>query len=177
MLECSQRWQWLIDLNRPFSQKSIYCSLWCGSLPPPPPPAPPPPPIIYPLKNFDTKTVMQRSKILIGEKKKWNNKWWKNMQEHIQWVIPNSCTNFNILGAIVVENVWQKTVYEETHTYKEKAKAIYLLGILCMPLAHYVYSMPGPSCSKLMMSLVNDSLKFKLSATQIRWNFLPKKCE
>ena len=32
-------------------------------------------------------------------------------------------------------------------------------------LKHY---QPGPSCSKLTMSLVNDSLKFTLSDTQIR---------
>ena len=36
---------------------------------------------------------------------------------------------------------------------------------------------PGPSCSKLTMSLVNDSLKFTSSDTQICWNFLLKKCE
>ena len=33
---------------------------------------------------------------------------------------------------------------------------------------------PGPSCSKLTTSLVNDSLKFKSSDTQICWNFLLK---
>ena len=32
-----------------------------------------------------------------------------------------------------------------------------------------------PSCSKLTTSLVNDSLKFALSDTQICWNFLLKK--
>ena len=32
----------------------------------------------------------------------------------------------------------------------------------------------GPSCSKLTMSLVNDSLKFTLSDTQICWIFLLK---
>ena len=32
-------------------------------------------------------------------------------------------------------------------------------------------AIPGPSCSKLTMSLVNDSLKFTLSDTRIRWNF------
>ena len=35
----------------------------------------------------------------------------------------------------------------------------------------------GPSCSKLTMSLVNDSLKFRSSVTQICRNFLLKKCE
>ena len=34
----------------------------------------------------------------------------------------------------------------------------------------------GPSCSKLTASLVNDSLKFTSSETQIFWNFLLKKC-
>ena len=34
----------------------------------------------------------------------------------------------------------------------------------------------GPSCSKLTTSLVNDSLKFTSSDTQIFWNFLLKKC-
>ena len=34
-----------------------------------------------------------------------------------------------------------------------------------------------PSCSKLTMSLVNESLKFKSSDTQICWNILLKKCE
>ena len=33
----------------------------------------------------------------------------------------------------------------------------------------------GSSCSKLTMSLVNDSLKFTSSDTQICWNFLLKK--
>ena len=36
-------------------------------------------------------------------------------------------------------------------------------------------SWSGPSCSKLTTSLVNDSLKFKWSDTQIYWNFLLKK--
>ena len=35
----------------------------------------------------------------------------------------------------------------------------------------------GPSCSKLTTSLVNDSLKFTSSDTQICCNFLLKKCE
>ena len=33
----------------------------------------------------------------------------------------------------------------------------------------------GPSCSKLKMSLVNDSLKFTSSDTQICWNFFQQK--
>ena len=36
---------------------------------------------------------------------------------------------------------------------------------------------PGSSCSKLTKLLVNDSLKFTSSDTQICWNFLLKKCE
>ena len=44
-------------------------------------------------------------------------------------------------------------------------------------IAHTFARQSGPSCSKLMMSLVNNSLKFTSSDTQICWNFLPKKCE
>ena len=36
------------------------------------------------------------------------------------------------------------------------------------------FTKSAPSCSKLMMSLVNDSLKFTSSDTQICWNFLRK---
>ena len=36
------------------------------------------------------------------------------------------------------------------------------------------YFRPGSSCSKLTMSLVNDSLKFTSSDTQICWNFSAK---
>ena len=35
----------------------------------------------------------------------------------------------------------------------------------------------GPSCSKLTMSLVNDSLKFQMAILQIHCYFLLKKCE
>ena len=37
-----------------------------------------------------------------------------------------------------------------------------------------IFESPGPSCSKLTMSLVNDSLKFRSSGTQICQNFLLK---
>ena len=51
----------------------------------------------------------------------------------------------------------------------------------CLPLSIGIYinnldKQSGPSCSKLTISLVNDSLKFKSSDTQIYWNFLLKKC-
>ena len=48
-----------------------------------------------------------------------------------------------------------------------------LLFIICFRLLYHVNNYflslkkPGPSCSKLTMSLVNDSLKFTLSDTQI----------
>ena len=56
------------------------------------------------------------------------------------------------------------------------------LYILCHPLnisdiSGRVFQTSGPSCSKLTMSLVNDSLKFTSSHTQICWNFLLKICE
>ena len=38
-----------------------------------------------------------------------------------------------------------------------------------------IYYKPGPSCSKLTASLVNDSLKFTLSDMQICWNFFQQK--
>ena len=38
-------------------------------------------------------------------------------------------------------------------------------------------SRSGPSCSKLTMSLVNDSLKFQMAILQIHCHFLLKKCE
>ena len=38
-------------------------------------------------------------------------------------------------------------------------------------------SRTGPSCSKLTMSLVNDSLKFQMAILQIHCYFLCKKCE
>ena len=44
-------------------------------------------------------------------------------------------------------------------------------------LPNHTFTRQDPSCSKLMMSLVNDSLKFTLTDTQIRCNFLLKKCE
>ena len=60
----------------------------------------------------------------------------------------------------------------------------HILWVLCKALlmnTHNTYihgkirKTSGPSCSKLTMSLVNDSLKFTSSDTQIRWNFLLKK--
>ena len=50
-------------------------------------------------------------------------------------------------------------------------------GLIAKILTRRVTAQTGPSCSKLTMSLVNDSLKFTSSDTQIRWNFLLKKCE
>ena len=35
----------------------------------------------------------------------------------------------------------------------------------------------GASCSKLTISLVNDSLKFQMALLQIHYYFLLKKCE
>ena len=48
-------------------------------------------------------------------------------------------------------------------------------SFLIFPLTFYANSLlfmrPGPSCSKLTTSLVNDSLKFTSSDSQICWNF------
>ena len=42
---------------------------------------------------------------------------------------------------------------------------------------HVILPNPGPSCSKLTMLLVNDSLKFQMAIIQIHCYFLLKKCE
>ena len=61
-----------------------------------------------------------------------------------------------------------------------------ITSTLLSPISHFldvavsilsVHNSAGPSCSKLTTSLVNDSLKFAWSDTQICWNFLLKKCE
>ena len=49
------------------------------------------------------------------------------------------------------------------------------VGILLSPLDQY--GRPGPGCSKLMMSLVNISLKFQMLISDICHYFLLKKCE
>ena len=49
---------------------------------------------------------------------------------------------------------------------------LWTLKIQIVVEQHILWS--GPSCSKLTISLVNDSLKFKSSHTQICWNFCSK---
>ena len=44
------------------------------------------------------------------------------------------------------------------------------LGLCCGHSLEALVCFPEPSCSKLTMSLVNDSLKFTSSDTQIQWN-------
>ena len=39
------------------------------------------------------------------------------------------------------------------------------------------FLLPGPGCSKLTMSLVNETLKFQMLIFQISQYFLLKKCE
>ena len=63
--------------------------------------------------------------------------------------------------------VQKKNIYK-----KNRTNSLYLF----MPPVFTTYY-TGPSFSKLTMSLVNDSLKFTSSDTQICWNFLLKKCE
>ena len=53
-----------------------------------------------------------------------------------------------------------------------------LLSLSYNSLLHYLLmclQMPGPSCSKLTMSLINDSLKFTSSDMQIFWIFFAEK--
>ena len=53
-----------------------------------------------------------------------------------------------------------KTVYH-AHTLYAEGRGILSTNNICF------YEKAGPSCSKLTTSLVNDSLKFKSSDTQI----------
>ena len=48
------------------------------------------------------------------------------------------------------------------------------LPVLSNYIRFVIIYIPGPSCSKLTTSLVNESLKFTSSDTQICWNFLLK---
>ena len=52
-------------------------------------------------------------------------------------------------------------------------------ALLCIKAPNWPYhtKAPGPCCSKLMLSLVNFSLKFQTLISEIRHNFLLKKCE
>ena len=57
-------------------------------------------------------------------------------------------------------------------------QASYLEGgplMWMLPLYLHVNQKSGPSCSKLTMSLLNDSLKFTSSDAQICWNFFAEK--
>ena len=66
------------------------------------------------------------------------------------------------------------------HRWSMKAKLYKSILITRSPLPQFAsgaweYYKSGPSCSKLMMSLINDSLKFTSRDMQICWNFLLKK--
>ena len=68
-------------------------------------------------------------------------------------------------------------VCSKFHSESQSVKLLWrMFGYKFIP-EHCNHIYPGPSCSKLTMSLVNDTLKFTLSVTQILWNFLLKKCE
>ena len=58
------------------------------------------------------------------------------------------------------------------------------VGNVCIVTKHHSTRVPleafntsGPGCSKLTASLVNDSLKFQTSVSNIHQYFLLKKCE
>ena len=92
----------------------------------------------------------------------------------------------------VNRNLWAETQHVNVHIAHAKWKSVFLHVQIyvvcpfngnpgkmcnftsCYPCAIYMYN-TGPSCSKLTMSLVNESLKFTSSDTQICWNFLLKK--
>ena len=54
--------------------------------------------------------------------------------------------------------------------FTEKSELSFYLIVLCSNASDVIIGVakqPGPNCSKLTMSLVNDSLKFTSSDTQI----------
>ena len=71
-------------------------------------------------------------------------------------------------------------ISKTTECALHKIGIIMIILILCRVLLHFLLfcsECSGPSCSKLTTSLVNESLKFTSSDTQICWNVLLKKCE
>ena len=71
--------------------------------------------------------------------------------------------------------VWKRSPF--TDQIRSYIKNHCILGIQCfVTQSGLCTQISGPSCSKLRMSLVNDSLKFTSSDMQICWNFLLKKC-
>ena len=67
--------------------------------------------------------------------------------------------------------VWDLPCVQQA-SYLEGGPLVWILALYL-----HINQKSGPSCSKLMTSLVNDSLKFPSSNMQICWNFLLKKCE
>ena len=70
--------------------------------------------------------------------------------------------------------------YKVLHAYNEDSdQSVWMCRLIWVFTGHTSSegTCSGPSCSKLMMSLVNDSLKFTSSDMQICWYFLLKKCE
>ena len=82
-----------------------------------------------------------------------------------------SSRQWTLMTDIPGDLVWDLPCLQQA-SYLERGPLMWML-----PLYLHVNQKSGPSCSKLTMSLVNDSLKFTSSDTQIFWNFLLKKCE
>ena len=96
---------------------------------------------------------------------------WNRKKEKEEWDRrekgPNSWTCFKWGNNLSAKGQWWPGQPSESFSRRLPHKR-YWWGI---------FITPGPSCSKLTMSLVNNSLKFTSSDTQICWNFLLKKCE
>ena len=76
--------------------------------------------------------------------------------------------NMNVYLLLIISipvKIWNTT---------QKYKVYYCITIT-PDKAHFSPKSTGPSCSKLTMLLVNESLKFTSSDMQICWNFLLKK--
>ena len=84
-----------------------------------------------------------------------------------------------VVSVFVVSNATAITNQQFYELLTENVEGICLSVSLsvtvCLKLPPALQS--GPSCSKLTMSLVNASLKFKMAILQIHCLFLLKKCE
>ena len=120
--------------------------------------------------------------------------WWKN-SEYIRISNPGNETSLTciyslrltkistryITGVISGPKSFEELLEEQLRAEEERVKRHdnhSLVFVINTRADYHAKLWPsGPSCSKLTTSLVNGSLKFTSSDTQICWNFLPKKCE
>ena len=95
---------------------------------------------------------------------------WMSTEQYGGWVVSSS--DFRSQGPRF-ESSWRRNSAHDSRALCRFEHLIITLPSSCFD-CWLGGKTPGPSCSKLTTSLVNDSLKFALSDTQICWNFLLK---